>query len=88
MGDRPAQAASPSSWCAARSVPGEHRLAAAFAAEIAETAGQIRYDGPRGAAAGRGDSAVARPSWSAVGAPPRRDGADRTGLAHRPGRAR
>ena len=33
---------------------GEHRLAAAFTAEIAETAGQIRYDGPRGAAAGRG----------------------------------
>ena len=36
---------------------GEHRLAAAFAAEIAETAGQIRYDGPRGAAAGTGGQA-------------------------------
>ena len=33
---------------------GEHRLAAAFAAEIAGTAGQIRYDGPRGAATGSG----------------------------------
>ena len=33
---------------------GEHRLAAALAAEIAGTAGQIRYDGPRGAATGSG----------------------------------
>ena len=33
---------------------GEHRLAAAFAAEVAGAAGQIRYDGPRGAATGPG----------------------------------
>ena len=33
---------------------GEHRLAAAFAAEVAGAAGQIRYDGPRGAATGSG----------------------------------